>query len=255
MSRLDEILAVKRREVEQLRPRAAELHRQAVLRNDFRSLRAALKREDGKLSIIAEVKKASPSAGIIAESFDPVEIARGYEQNGASAISVLTDAQFFHGALDHLVDVRAEVALPVLRKDFVIDEIQISEASANRADAILLIVAALTQKELVDLSEAAVKYQLDALVEVHTLEEMDRAADAGAQIIGINNRDLTTFHVDLSVTERLSEDAPNDIVLVSESGIKTREDVARIKACGINAVLVGEALMRGELSIKQIRAA
>lgn len=255
MSRLDEILAVKRREVEQLRPRAAELHRQAVLRNDFRSLRAALKREDGKLSIIAEVKKASPSAGVIAESFDPVEIARGYEQNGASAISVLTDAQFFHGALDHLVDVRAEVALPVLRKDFVIDEIQIAEASANHADAILLIVAALTQKELVDLSEAAAKYQLDALVEVHTLEEMDRAADAGAQIIGINNRDLKTFRVDLSVTERLSEDAPNDVVLVSESGIKTREDVARVKACGINAVLVGEALMRGELSIEQIRAA
>jgi indole-3-glycerol phosphate synthase len=253
MSRLDEILAVKRREVEQLRPQAEEFHRQAILRNDFRSFRAALQREDAKLSIIAEVKKASPSAGVIAESFDPMAIAREYEQAGANAISVLTDKEFFQGSLQHLNDVRAQVSLPVLRKDFVIDEIQIAEASAHRADAILLIVAALTQKQFVDLSEAAAKYQLDALVEVHTLEEMERALDAGAEIIGINNRDLATFDVDLGVTERLSEEAPNDVVVVSESGIKTRADVARVKACGVNAILVGEALMRGELSIEQMR--
>lgn len=253
MSRLDEILAVKKREVDQLRPRAAELDRQALQRNDFRSFRAALQRDDGNLSIIAEVKKASPSAGVIAEFFEPVTIARNYERSGADAISVLTDAQFFHGALDHLVDVRANVSLPVLRKDFVIDEVQIAEACASGADAILLIVAALSQKQLVDLSEAAAKYQLDALVEVHTLEEMERAVDAGAKIIGINNRDLTTFDVDLSVTERLSAEAPNDIVFVSESGIKTRADVTRVKACGVNAVLIGEALMRGELSLEHIR--
>lgn len=252
MNRLDEILAAKRREVEQLRPRAAEFHRHAIQRNDFRRLRGALHRADAKLAVITEVKKASPSAGVITEAFDPVEIARGYERAGASAISVLTDREFFHGDLQHLIDARAEVSLPVLRKDFVVDKVQIAEAAAHGADAILLIVAALSQKELVDLSETAANYRLDALVEVHTLEEMDRAVDAGAEIIGINNRNLATLDVDLSVTERLSEEAPNDITLVSESGIKTCEDVARVKACGVDAVLIGEALMRGELSIEQI---
>jgi len=253
MNRLEEILRTKRAEIERLRPRAIALHRQALERNDFRDFRAALKRSDGKLGVIAEIKKASPSAGVIAESFDPVAIAKDYQRAGVDAISVLTDQQFFRGKLNHLVDVRRTVSLPVLRKDFVIDKIQIAESAAAGADAILLIVAALDQKQFVDLSEAAAKYQLDALVEVHTLAELDRALDADAQIIGINNRDLATFEVDLSVTEKLSGQVPDEVVFVSESGIKTAEDVARIQACGVDAVLIGEALMRGELSIEELR--
>jgi len=253
MNRLEEILQTKRVEVEQLRPRETELDRQARARNQFRSFHSALKRPDGELAVIAEIKKASPSAGVIAESFDPVAIAKDYERNGADAISVLTDSQFFQGKLEHLVDVRHAISLPVLRKDFVLDEIQIVESAAAGADAILLIVAALDQTQLINLVRAAAKYQLDALLEVHTLEELKRALEAEAEIIGINNRDLATFEVDLSVTEKLSEEVPNDIVLVSESGIKTPDDIARVKGCGVDAVLIGEALMRGQLSIEKVR--
>ena len=254
MNRLDEILRAKRIEVEQLRPRAAELQSEAQERKEFRGFWSALQRPDGKLAVIAEIKKASPSAGLIAESFDPVAIAENYEQSGAAAISVLTDQQFFQGALDHLVDVRRAVALPVLRKDFILDEIQIAESAGAGADAILLIVAALEQKQLVDLYATATKYRLDALVEVHTREELKRALEIGAKIIGINNRDLGTFDVDLSVTEELCKHVSDDVVLVSESGIKSAEDVARLQGCGVDAILVGEALMRGEISIEAIRA-
>lgn len=253
MNRLDEILRTKRVEIERLRPRAAELHRQALQRTDFRDFHMALKRSDGKVAVIAEVKKASPSAGVIAESFDPIAIAKNYERTGADAISILTDEKFFQGRLSHLVDIRDAVSLPVLRKDFVIDEIQIAEAAAAGADAILLIAAALGQKQLVDLLSAAAKYQLDALVEVHTLGELDRALEAGAEIVGINNRDLATFTVDLSVTEKLCRDVPDEVVLVSESGIKSMEDIACLQACGVDAVLIGEALMRGELSIRDLQ--
>jgi indole-3-glycerol phosphate synthase len=253
MNRLQEILQVKRAEIEGLRWRAAELHRQALERDEFRRFRRALKRSDGKVAVIAEVKKASPSAGVIAESFDPVAIAKNYERAGADAISVLTDGKFFQGRLSHLVDIRGAVSLPVLRKDFVIDEIQIAEAAAAGADAILLIAAALEQKQLVDLLSAAAKYELDVLVEVHTLGELGRALDAGTEIIGINNRDLATFEVDLGVTEKLSEEVPNELVLVSESGIKTPDAVARVKVCGVDAVLIGEALMRGQLSIEDLQ--
>lgn len=253
MNRLEEILRVKREEIESLRSRANSFHRQAIERNDFRRFRAALKRADGDLAIIGEIKKASPSAGILAESFDPVVLARNYERDVAAAISVLTDAKFFQGSLEHLVDVRAAVSLPVLRKDFVLDEIQVVESAAAGADAILLIVAALDQTQLINLVRAAAKYQLDALLEVHTLEELERALEAEVEIIGINNRDLATFEVDLSVTEKLSEEVPNDIVLVSESGIKTPDDIARVKGCGVDAVLIGEALMRGQLSIEKAR--
>jgi indole-3-glycerol phosphate synthase len=253
MNRLEEILQTKRVEVEQLRPRAAELDRQTRARNEFRGFRAALKRANGGLAIIGEIKKASPSAGILAESFNPVVLARNYERDVAAAISVLTDEKFFQGSVQHLVDVRAAVSLPVLRKDFVLDEIQIVESAAAGADAILLIVAALDQTQLINLVRAAAKYQLDALLEVHTVEELERALEAEAEIIGINNRDLATFEVDLSVTEKLSEEVPNDIVLVSESGIKTPDDIARVKGCGVDAVLIGEALMRGQLSIEKAR--
>jgi indole-3-glycerol phosphate synthase len=254
MNRLEEILRVKRREIEGLRPRAAELDRQARARDDFRSFRSALARDDGKLAIIAEIKKASPSAGVIAQSFDPVAIAKNYERLGAAAISVLTDEKFFQGKLTDLVDVRRAVSLPILRKDFVLDEVQIAESAANGADAILLIVAALNQKKLADLCAVAAKYQIDALVEIHSREELDRAMGAGAKIIGINNRDLATFDVDLAVTENLCRHVPDKVVLVSESGIKSAEDVARMQACGADAILVGEALMRREISIEHLRA-
>lgn len=247
MSRLDEILQVKRGEIEALRPQRAELRKAALLRNDFRPFASALQRTDaGKVALIAEVKKASPSAGVIVESFHPVAIAKNYARAGAEAISVLTDEQFFQGHLDYLHTIREAVPTPLLRKDFILDEVQIAQSGAAGADAILLIVAALTQPELIDLLAAAATYQLDALVEVHTLAELDRALEADAQIIGINNRDLTTFEVDLNVTERLSEEVPAGVILVSESGIKSAEDLARIKACGVDAVLIGEALMRAQ---------
>jgi indole-3-glycerol phosphate synthase len=254
MNRLEEILRVKREEIERLRARAKELVRQARARTHLRDFRAALQQSDDKLGVIAEVKKASPSAGVIAESFDPVEIAKDYERNGANAISVLTDTKFFQGKLQDLADVRRAVSVPLLRKDFILDEIQIAESAANGADAILLIVAALEQKKLLDLLDAAATYRLGALVEVHTREELNRALGAGAKIIGINNRNLATFDVDLAVTEELCREVPDEIVLVCESGIKTLQDVARVKACGADALLVGEALMRGEISIEQFHS-
>jgi indole-3-glycerol phosphate synthase len=254
MNRLEEILRVKREEIERLRARAKELEGQAAQRNDFRDFRSALQQSDGRLAVIAEIKKASPSAGVIAESFDPIKIAKDYEHGGANAISILTDTKFFQGKLQDLSDVRRAVSVPLLRKDFILDEIQITESAANGADAILLIVAALEQKELLDLLDAAATYRLDALVEVHTREELNQALGAGAEIIGINNRNLATFDVDLAVTEELCREVPDEIVLVCESGIKTLQDVARVKACGADAILVGEALMRREISIEQLRA-
>ena len=254
MNRLEEILRVKRHAINHLLPRARELDRQAQSRTDFRDFRRALQLPDEKIAVIAEIKKASPSAGVIAESFNAVETAQVYECGGANAISVLTDTQFFQGKLQHLADVRRAVSVPLLRKDFIVDEIQITESVANGADAILLIVAALEQTQLVDLLHATATFRLDALVEVHTREELNRALDAGAKIIGINNRNLETFDVDLAVTEELCREVPDEIVLVSESGIKTPQDVARVKACGADAVLVGEALMRREISIEQLRA-
>ncbi len=254
MNRLEEILEVKRQEIEQLRSRAAELDREARARTDFRDFRSALHLDDEVFAVIAEIKKASPSAGVIAKSFDPVEIAKNYERAGANAISVLTDSKFFQGSLEHLKNVRNAVSLPLLRKDFIWDRAQIAESAANGADAILLIVAALAQDQLVRLLKGAKEFRLDALVEVHSVDELQRALEAGAEIVGINNRDLTTFDVDLAVTEELCREVPDEIVLVSESGIKTPQDVARVKACGVDAILVGEALMRGEISIEQLRA-
>ena len=251
MNRLEEILRAKREEIEALRPQRDKLHRAALLRNDFRGFASALQPGEGKLALIAEVKKASPSAGVIVESFDPVAIAKNYARAGVEAISVLTDERFFQGHLGYLGLIRDEVRQPLLRKDFILDPLQIMEAAMAGADAILLIVAALTQDELNFLLETAVLYQLDALVEVHTLAELDRALETPARIVGINNRNLATFEVDLSVTENLSEQVPDEIVLVSESGIKTAEDLARIKACGVDAVLIGEALMRGQSALLQ----
>ena len=251
MNRLEEILQAKRVEIEALQPRRDELHREALLRNDIRPFGSALKQGESKVSLIAEVKKASPSAGVIVESFDPVAIAKNYARAGVEAISVLTDEKFFQGHLSYLDLIRQTVPQPLLRKDFTLDPLQIMEAATAGADAILLIVAALEQDQLISLLETAALYQLDALVEVHTLAELDRALETEARIIGINNRNLATFEIDLSVTEKLSEQVPEEIVLVSESGIKTAEDLTRIKACGVDAVLIGEALMRGQGSLLQ----
>ena len=253
MNRLEEILAAKRDEIERLKPRVADLDRQARARKDFRDFRSALTQSGEELAVIAEIKKASPSAGVISESFDPVAIAKNYERGGANAISILTDAKFFQGSLEHLGNVRNAVSLPLLRKDFIWDRAQIAESAANGADAILLIVAALAQDQLVRLLKGAKEFRLDALVEVHSVDELQRALEAGAEIVGINNRNLATFDVDLAVTEELCRDVPDEIVLVSESGIKTPQDVARVKACGVDAILVGEALMRREISIEQLR--
>ena len=244
--RLQQILDVKKTEVARLLPRAEHLRAAALQRNDVRGFAAAIDRGPESLGLIAEVKKASPSAGVIAESFDPVLIAKAYESAGAHAISVLTDEQFFKGSLSYLTRVRSAVTLPVLRKDFIIHEAQIFEAICAGADAVLLIVAALDQAQFEALHRTALDFQIDALVEVHTLAELDRALDIDAKLIGINNRNLATFKVDLKTTEELSEHAPDDVLLVSESGIKTGEDTRRILDCGCNAILVGETLMRAD---------
>lgn len=243
-NRLQQILAVKEQEIARILPRADHLRAAALERNDFRPFASALDRGPEALGLIAEVKKASPSVGVIAEAFDPVAIARAYESAGAHALSVLTDREFFQGNLAFLSRIRAEVALPLLRKDFVIHEVQIAEASVAGADAVLLIVAALGQERLEALYEEALRLQLDVLVEVHDAEELDRALDLGANLIGINNRNLTTFEVDLCTTERLSEEVPEGVILVCESGIKTRADCQRAFDSGCNAILVGETLMR-----------
>ena len=246
-TRLQKILDVKQTEVARLLPRAAHLREAALLRDEFRGFAAALDRGSSTLSLIAEVKKASPSAGVIAADFDPVAVAKAYEAAGAHCVSVLTDEQFFQGHLSHLTRVREAIRLPCLRKDFIIHEAQIFEASVAGADCILLIVAALEQPALLHLFETAEAFQLDVLVEVHTREELDRALDLGARLIGINNRNLHTFEVDLATTEDISEDVPDDVVLVSESGLKIRADAQRVFDCGCNAILVGESLMRAGL--------
>jgi indole-3-glycerol phosphate synthase len=245
MNKLAEIVASKESEWKRLEPHAAELRRQALLRNDFRPFRAALQRGNN-MALIAEVKKASPSAGIIAGDFNPLSQAREYGRGGAHALSVLTDEKYFQGHLTYLRQIREQVDLPLLRKDFIVHELQIYESVVAGADAILLIVAALDDGLLRSLYDRAKACQLDVLVEVHDLAEMDRALGLGADLIGINNRNLKTFAVDLATTEKLSEEIPNDTVAVSESGIKTAEDVRRVRACGINAVLVGETLMRAQ---------
>ena len=245
MNKLDEINATKAEEIKRLEPHAAELRKQALLRNDFRPFRAGLQRGN-EVAIIAEVKKASPSAGVIAADFNPLSQAREYERGGAHALSVLTDEKYFQGHLTYLRQIRDQVELPLLRKDFILHELQVYESVIAGADCILLIVASLDSGQLMKLYNLARTCQLDVLVEVHDLDEMSRALDIGADMIGINNRNLKTFEVDIATTERLAEEIPNDTVAISESGIRTGEDVRRVRAAGINAVLVGETLMRAK---------
>ena len=197
----------------------------------------------GRVNVIAECKRRSPSRGVLAADYDPVAIAKQYEAGGAVAISVLTEPTFFDGALEHLTAVRAHVGLPLLRKDFIVDDYQLLEARAAGADAVLLIVAALEQRELIRLREKAEVLGLAALVEVHDEEELSRAIDCGARLVGVNNRNLRTLAVDVDASDRLAARMPANVVGVSESGLQTRGDLERLAAVGYKAFLIGERFM------------
>ena len=203
---------------------------------------AALGRS-GRVNVIAECKRRSPSRGVLAPDYDPVGIATRYEQGGAAAISVLTEPTFFDGALEHLSAVRAAVDTPLLRKDFIVDEYQLVEARAAGADAALLIVAALDQPDLVRLQTKAWELDLAALVEVHDEEELSRAVDAGARIVGVNNRNLRTLTVDVEASYRLAARMPREVIAVSESGLQSRADLENLSAAGYRAFLIGERFM------------
>lgn len=257
--KLAEIIATKHREVQALLPRAALLKAAAAQRNHFRGFRAALDRSPDALGVIAEVKKASPSVGIIDPNFDPVRQAGLYVDGGASCLSILTDEPYFQGSLSYLTAIAAlesveRSSVPLLRKDFMVHEVQIHEAIVAGADAILLIVAALDDATLRQLYETAREWQLDVLVEVHDLAELERALELNADLIGINNRNLKTFAIDLATTEALVEEVPDDVLLVSESGIKTLADAQRVLDAGANAVLIGESLMRAQDPALEIEA-
>ncbi len=245
MTKLEEILAYKREEVaeaKRARP-VVRLERALKDRPPVRDFRGAITRT-GKLSLIAEVKRASPSAGPIRPGADAVTVAQTYEKAGAQALSVLTDSKFFSGSLEDLQSVRGKVSLPILRKDFILDEYQVVETAAAGTDALLLIVAALEMPVLKRLLGLARDLRCEALVEVHTERELDQALEAGARVIGINNRDLGTFQVDLKTTQRLARRVPRgEKVIVSESGIRSRQDLEFVRAQGVQAVLIGEELM------------
>jgi len=244
MTILDEILEHKRKEVAEAR-RAVPLDRLMQMpgyARPTRSLRAALSAP--KPVVIAEVKKASPSKGVIRADFDPVKIAGSYVRNGAGALSVLTDDRFFQGSLRHLAEIRERTTVPVLRKDFIIDAYQVHEARAHGADAILLIAAAMNPEALGALHREAHGVGLDVLVEVHSADEIDALREVGVAIFGVNNRDLRTFETSLDVTVRLASRIPKGALLVSESGIRNGSDVAMLMSHGVDAVLVGESLMR-----------
>ena len=239
------IVAAARRivEVRSARLPASELERRASqVETRPGGFRRALEQQ-GSINVIAECKRRSPSRGVLRADYDPVEIALGYQQAGAAAISVLTEPTFFDGSLEHLEAVRRAVSLPVLRKDFVVDPYQILEARAAGADAVLLIVAALTPAALAQLHRAAVGAGLDVLVEVHGLAEISVAVDAGASIIGVNNRDLRTLAVDTEVSLRAAQLIPDDVVAVAESGLKTGDDVSKLRHAGYDAFLIGERFM------------
>ena len=240
---LARIVAKKREELAQGAHRLDQWERQAdsrrATRRDFRAALCAR-----VPAVIAEVKKASPSKGLLCADFEPVRIAADYQRGGAAAISVLTDESFFQGSLANLEAVRASVDVPVLRKDFTIATPHIVEAAAHGADAILLIAAILTERELRDFRERAAQYGMAALVEVHDARELQAAIASGSQIIGVNNRNLSTFEVTLDTSLRLAEHMPEGVVRISESGIHNAGDVARLRAAGYTAFLVGEHLMK-----------
>ena len=244
MNILDRIVRTKRSEVRVLRSARAELARAARSAPPPRDLRSALRKPSGEVAVIAEVKRRSPGAGSIREDLDPSDLAAEYARSGASAISVLTDRTYFGGGLDDLSRVRARVRRPALRKDFLVDPVQLDESRAAGADAVLLIVRILGDPLLGELLSRARELGMAALVEVHDAAELERALAAGADVVGINNRDLSTFRSSVAVTLELVRRIPPDVVVVSESGLATREDLATVGAAGADAVLMGEALLR-----------
>lgn len=240
---LDEILEAKREEVERLRGRRAELEAAAADAPPARDFAGAL-RAGGEVAVVAEFKRRAPSAGVLAPDAGPAEVARGYADGGAAALSVLTDERWFGGSLDDLASAREASGLPVLRKDFVLDPVQLLEARGAGADAVLLIVRALEAGRLAELVAAAEEAGLDALVEAHDEAELETALEAGAGVVGVNARDLDSFAVDLERSERLVGRIPADRAAVAESGIRGEADVRRMAAAGADAVLVGGWLMR-----------
>ncbi len=242
---LDTIVAHKREEIRRQKTNTPLSELKHLVRNaaSCRDFRAAIS-TPSRVNLIAEVKKASPSKGIIRADFDPVAIAGIYQSNGAAAISVLTDETFFQGKLSYLTAIRAVTSIPLLRKDFIIDEYQIYQARAAGADAILLIASILDFETIQTFLDIAHELTLDCLVEVHTEAELEQGLRTNTRIIGINNRDLKIFKTDIETTFRLKKIIPDDKIVVSESGIKSRRDVKMLQECGVNAILVGEALMR-----------
>lgn len=244
---LDEILEHKVKVVEAARQALPLVDLKARLRDagEIRPFAAALQRRaKSNTAVIAEVKKGSPSKGVIRPDFDPLTIARCYERAGAACLSVLTDEKFFHGRLDYLTEIRQVVELPLLRKEFIVDPYQVFEARVFGADAILLIAAALDDARLSDLAGLAADLKMDVLLEIHDEIELERALRVSTPMVGINNRDLKTFHTDLAVTERLLPLLPADRLVVSESGIRTRADIRRLQKAGASAFLIGESLVR-----------
>jgi indole-3-glycerol phosphate synthase len=257
MSILERILVAKRDEVAWARSERplAEVDAVARVAPSPRGFEAALRRPQGApLRVIAEIKRASPSAGPIRPGADPAAIASDYEAGGAAGISVLTDRSFFDGDLAFLPPVRAAASLPLLRKDFIIDAYQLAEARAAGADAVLLIVAALPGDQLGELHAAAKAYELDVLVEVHDARELERALAAGATLVGVNHRDLRTFEIDMSLTRKLAREVPSQVTLVAESGIRRTADARQLAADGAHAILVGEQLMRADSPREALRA-
>ena len=229
----------------------SHLKKRIALRGATLDLARAL---DGtQTRLIAEVKQASPSRGILCPNFNPVELAKKYVQGGAAAISVLTEANYFEGSIDHLAAIREEINLPLLRKDFIFDPYQVYESRAYGADALLLIVAILSQEQLEELLSLSHNLSLKCLVEVHSQGEVERALHSQAKIIGINNRDLSTFTIDINTTRRLLPLIPQGRIVVSESGIRSRSDIEKLKGWGVNAVLVGEALVTADDVVTKVR--
>jgi indole-3-glycerol phosphate synthase len=248
MANLADIVGATRRKMSECRSKAdlRELERGAASHVP-RGFRAALESaSESGVAVIAELKKASPSRGLIRRDFDPAKLARELESAGAAALSVLTDEEFFQGSPENLRLASAESRLPCLRKDFIVDEFQIIEARAHCADAILLIVAALSESELSTLKKKAEDHELDVLCEVHDQHELDRALDAGCNLIGVNSRDLRTFKVDLETAFRLAERLPEHVLAVAESGIESGTDIAQLRSAGYDAFLIGETLMRAD---------